>query len=66
MIYGGLAVIQHRQLRQWLVEKQLAPPDYVAFLDYAAERNLMRKVGGGYMFVHLLLQDYFKDLGEVE
>ena len=25
------------------------------------ERNLLRKVGGGYMFVHLLLLDYFRE-----
>jgi hypothetical protein len=29
------------------------------FLDYAAERLFLRKVGGGYSFIHRLLQDYF-------
>jgi hypothetical protein len=29
------------------------------FLDYAAERVFLRKVGGGYIFVHRLLLDYF-------
>ena len=38
------------------------PSDYIHFLDYAAERNLLRKVGGGYMFVHALLLDYFTTL----
>jgi hypothetical protein len=34
----------------------------VSFLDYAAERMFLRKVGGGYIFVHRLLQDYFAAL----
>lgn len=29
------------------------------FLDYAAQRIFRRKVGGGYIFVHRLLQGYF-------
>lgn len=32
---------------------------YPHFLDYAAERILLRKVGGGYIFVHRLLLEYF-------
>jgi hypothetical protein len=28
-------------------------------LDYAAERILLRKVGGGYVFLHRMLLDYF-------
>lgn len=35
---------------------------YVDFLDYAAERILLRKVGGGYMFIHRLLLKYFAEL----
>ncbi|GJM41889.1 MAG: hypothetical protein DHS20C20_21710 [Ardenticatenaceae bacterium] len=46
-----------------MAENQLIPEDFLAFLDYAAERNLLRKVGGGYMFVHLLLLDYFRENG---
>jgi len=29
-----------------------APWHYVDFLDYAAERLLLHKVGSGYMFIH--------------
>ena len=36
------------------------------FLDYAAERILLRKVGGGYIFIHRLLLDYFASLDEDE
>ena len=35
------------------------PGNYVRFLDYAAERILLRKVGGGYTFIHRMLLDYF-------
>ncbi len=59
MLYGGLAFLQHRRLLAILQEDGVMPPDYVHFLDYAAERNLLRKVGGGYMFAHALLLDYF-------
>jgi hypothetical protein len=39
-----------------------APWRYAAFLDYAAERILLRKVGGGYTFIHRYLRDYFASL----
>jgi hypothetical protein len=35
------------------------PWRYADFLDYAAERILLCKVGGGYMCIHRLLQDHF-------
>jgi hypothetical protein len=35
------------------------PINYARFLDYAAERVLLRKVGGGYVFIHRLLLEYF-------
>lgn len=62
LAYGGLAALQQRQLSKLLAKHRLAPNDYVHFLNYAAERSLLRKVGGGYMFVHLLLLDYFREL----
>ncbi len=34
----------------------------VPFLDYAIERILLRRVGGGYMFVHRTLLEYFAGL----
>ena len=39
---------------------------YIRFLDYATERIFLRKVGGGYIFIHRLLQDYFAELWERE
>ena len=39
-----------------------APLNYVAFLDYACDRVFLQKVGGGYIFVHRLLLEYFASL----
>jgi hypothetical protein len=33
---------------------------------YATERIFLRKVGGGYIFIHRPLQDYFAELWERE
>ena len=35
------------------------PTGLCGLSDYAAERIFLRKIGGGYMFIHRLLQDYF-------
>ncbi len=60
--YGGLDVIQHYTLRFILWRRGYLPWNLVRFLDYAAERIFLRKVGGGYIFVHRLLLEYFAGL----
>jgi DNA polymerase III delta prime subunit len=64
LYYGGAAYMQHFILRFMLWLARYIPFNYPRFLDYAAERILLRKVGGGYIFVHRLLLEYFADLGE--
>jgi hypothetical protein len=59
LAFGGLACIQHFVLRLILSRSRFAPWNYARFLDYATERLFLRKVGGGYIFVHRLLLDYF-------
>ncbi|MFL5699653.1 MAG: protein kinase domain-containing protein [Ktedonobacteraceae bacterium] len=59
---GGVACIQHVALRWLLRETGKLPWNYARFLDYAAERVLLRKVGGGYIFIHRLLLEYFASL----
>jgi hypothetical protein len=61
---GGRASLQHLVLRLRLVRNKAAPWKYVSFLDEATDRLLLRKVGGGYVFMHRLLLDYFADLQE--
>ena len=62
LLKGGLASFRHYILRFLLWRKGSVPWHYVPFLDYAAERILLRKVGGGYIFLHRLLLDYFASL----
>jgi hypothetical protein len=47
-------------------KRRYAPFQYVRFLDYAAERIFLRKVGGGYIFVHRMLLEYFASIGEAK
>jgi hypothetical protein len=61
---GGAAYVQHFVLRLLLWCGRRVPSNYARFLDYAAERILLRKVGGGYIFIHRLLLEYFASLGE--
>jgi len=60
--YGGYAVLSHFALRIILWRQDAMPWNYAAFLDYAAGRVFLRKVGGGYIFVHRMLLEYFAAL----
>jgi hypothetical protein len=60
--YGGYACLSHFGLRFVLWRAGALPLDTIHFLDYATERILVRKVGGGYIFVQRLLQEYFATL----
>jgi hypothetical protein len=59
LLYGGIACIQHFILRCMLYQKGRIPWDYEKFLDFVSERKLMKKVGGGYIFLHRMLLEYF-------
>jgi hypothetical protein len=56
---GGGSCLKHVILRLWLIWNGSTPWTYVRFLDHAADRVLLRKVGGGYAFIHRMLLDYF-------
>jgi len=62
LLNGGLTCLRHYVLRFLLWRSGMAPWRYVQFLDYATEHILLRKVGGGYIFVHRLLLDHFAAL----
>jgi len=66
LLNGGLASFRHYILRSLLWRIDAAPWRYVPFLDYAAERILLRKVGAGYIYIHRLLLDYFASLEKKE
>ena len=58
--YGGLDVIQHYSVRFLLWRAGAMPRNYARFLDYAAEElNFLQKVGGGYIFAHRYLLEYY-------
>src|SRR5205085_1873096 len=61
LIRGGIACLEHVCLRYYLWRRKHIPFDYVYFLNYAAERIILRNIGGGYIFVHRLILEYFAD-----
>lgn len=61
-VFAGVVLIQHFTLRIILWLKGFTPWNYARFLDYATERIFLRKVGGGYIFIHRMLQEHFAKL----
>ncbi|GAC1688358.1 MAG: hypothetical protein PVS3B1_27810 [Ktedonobacteraceae bacterium] len=64
LVAGGSAFVRHFLLRFLLSRPRAGylPRDLLAFLDSAAERSLLYKVAGGYIFPHQLLLDHFASL----
>ncbi|NES72724.1 MAG: hypothetical protein F6K24_49760 [Okeania sp. SIO2D1] len=52
-----LPIIQHLILRIIFFLTKKAPWNYARFLNYATEKMLLQRVGGGYRFIHRLLQE---------
>lgn len=63
--FGGAACIQHFHLRWILYLKGRTPWNYARFLDYASQRLLLKKVGGGYIFYHRMLMEHFAQINPV-
>jgi uncharacterized membrane protein len=59
---GGLTVLRHTLLRLLLSLSHILPWRTQFFLDEATAYLFLQRVGGGYTFVHRLLQEYFADL----
>ena len=59
---GGSAVIKHYALRLTLWLSGYTPFKFVKFLDQCARLIFLKKVGGGYIFIHRMLLDYFADI----
>ena len=58
LMYGGYAVVLHAALRLVIAATGPLPLRLRPFLDHAAERGLLRRVGGGYIFAHHSLLEY--------
>ena len=61
LYYGWHSVIQHVLLRIIIVTGGYGPWNYVRFLEEAVSHAFLRKVGGGYMFLHRDLQEFFSN-----
>ncbi len=59
LLSGGHAVLRHYILRLILARTNCLPWKLPQFLDYAADRILLRKVGGGYIFIHRMVMEHF-------
>jgi hypothetical protein len=62
LAYGGHACLSHLAVRFVLWRSGVMPWNIARFLDYGTERIFLRKVGGGYIFVHRLLTEHFASL----
>ena len=64
--YGGEAFFRHWALRFTLWRYGYTPLPWrcVAFLDYAVRRILLRRVGGGWIFIHRMLMEHIVDLDD--
>jgi eukaryotic-like serine/threonine-protein kinase len=60
--FGGLAWCQHWSLRHVLARRGWLPWRLVPWLEEMAARGLLRRVGGGYIFIHRSLLEYFAAL----
>ncbi|GHP00173.1 hypothetical protein KSF_102200 [Reticulibacter mediterranei] len=58
-VSGGVTVLRHYVICWLLAHQRSFPWRARAFLDDVATRILLRRVGGGYSFIHRRLQDYF-------
>lgn len=59
-LYGSGNVVKHFLLRGLLWAQRVVPGNYSRFLDSAVNHAFLHKVGGGYIFIHRLLQDFFR------
>ena len=62
--YGGKTIMQHYVLRMMLSRENILPyplrdTRLAAYLDDMADRILLRRIGGGWEFIHRYLHDYF-------
>jgi hypothetical protein len=61
LFFGGFFSIQHYVLRFFLWYRNCPPYRYVGFLNHAAGCSLLRRVGGGYIFIHRMVLDFFAE-----
>ena len=60
--YGGGDVVKHVILRLIFWRKNQITWNFAGFLDHTVNLLFMRRVGGGYIFMHRMLMEYFASL----
>lgn len=63
---GGIAYLFHFIVRGLLWWEGKLPWHYARFLDEAVDHIFLRKVGGGYIFIHRYVLEYFASLETIE
>jgi hypothetical protein len=66
LVYGGVAVVHHYTLRAILAAAGQLPLRLTPFLVAGSGRLLLRRVGGGFIFPHRYLQEFFATLTDDE
>jgi eukaryotic-like serine/threonine-protein kinase len=56
--YAGMDLLSHYLVRFLLWRCGRAPASYVRFLEYAERATVLRRVGGGFRFMHNLIRDH--------
>lgn len=65
--FGGMDIlVRHIALRIVLYRAGCMPRSYAHFLDFCTEHVLLRKVGGGYIFPHRMMLEYFAEQYSIE
>lgn len=59
LIFGGYAYQSHYILRWILARNGSLPFKVIPWLDSCVDRLFLRRVGGGYIFIHRLLMEHF-------
>lgn len=62
LYFGGAAILHHVLLRLFLSHYKIFPLRIVSFCDEMTNRILLRRVGGGWIFIHRYLLEYFASL----
>ncbi|MBI5295188.1 MAG: NACHT domain-containing protein [Chloroflexi bacterium] len=61
-MFAGINLINHYVLRMVLIIDKKIPWRLVPFLDHCVDLIFLRRVGGGYIFVHRLLMEHFAEM----
>jgi hypothetical protein len=66
LLFGGVDVINHYVLRLIVYRNGYAPKKLHRFLDHCTKLIFLRRVGGGYIFIHGLLLEHFAAMWEAD